>query len=224
MLVFGLTFVSKVLVRNIFLVTVPISYVRATWYLKILWFTYESTEETRIRWIQTQNSAEVLFTKIKEVVNSGVYRAEEALHRLLSLLTGGWEDSKGKSNEDAGYGDAKSEWEETKKSGDAFETSAEWAEDIVDKAKEKLGEKVKVGGEKMKVELWKKDSALIISRCVSYVPLKALSSICTSTSIGIITQASQLLAISSSTNSLFPSSHRIPVSLPVSSSLRVPVQ
>ena len=84
------------------------------------------TEETRIRWIQTQNSAEALFTKIKEVVNSGVYRAEEALHRLVSLLTGGWE---GKSNEDA-----KSEWEETK---DTFETSAERVEDTVDKARKR---------------------------------------------------------------------------------------
>lgn len=63
---------------------------------------------------------------------------------------GGWEDGKGKSNEDAAYGDAKTDWEETR---DAFETSAEWAEDIVDKAREKLGEKVKVGEERMKSEL-----------------------------------------------------------------------
>ena len=113
-------------------------------------FIYQSlTEETRIRWVQTQNSAEALFTKIKEVVNSGAYRAEEALHRLFSLLIG-----KGKScasYEDGVYGDAKSKWEETKKSGaDAFETSAEWADDIVDKGREKLGEKVK---EKMTGEL-----------------------------------------------------------------------
>lgn len=95
-------------------------------------------EETRIRWVQTQNNAEALLSKIKEVVNSGVYKTEEALHRLLSLLIGGW----GKSNasyEDAD-GDAKSVWE---KSGDAFETSAEWAEDIVDKEKEKVKEKMK---------------------------------------------------------------------------------
>ena len=31
-----------------------------------------------------------------------------------------------------------------------FETSAEWAEDIVDKATERLGEKVKAGEEKVK--------------------------------------------------------------------------
>lgn len=108
------------------------------------------TEETRIRWIQTQNSAEVLFTKIKEVVNSGVYRAEEALHRLLNLLMGGWEDGKDK---DPAHEDAKSECEETKKSEDAFETATKWADDVVDKGREKLSEKVKVGEKKMKGEL-----------------------------------------------------------------------
>ena len=36
--------------------------------------------------------------------------------------------------------------------GDAFETSAEWAEDIVDKAREKVGEKVKVEEVKVKGE------------------------------------------------------------------------
>ena len=119
---------------------------------KKLQFTNKlSTEETRIRWIQTQNNAEALFGKIKEVVNSGVYKAEEALHRLMSLLLGGWENGKGK---DAAYGDAKHEWKETKKSGeDAFERSSEWADDVVDNAREKLDEKVKVGGEKMKGEL-----------------------------------------------------------------------
>ena len=91
------------------------------------------TEETRIRWIQTQNSAEALFSKIKGVVNSGVYRAEEALNRLSSLVSGGCKGS-------VCVDDVKSGWEETK---DAFQTSAESAEDVVGKAKEKLDEKVK---------------------------------------------------------------------------------
>ena len=155
MLVSGLTFVSKVLVRNIFLVTVPISCVRSLLGISKLYdlLTLQvPTEETRIRCIQTQNSAEALFTKIKEVVNSGIYRAEEALYRLLSLLIGGWEDGKGKSNEGAAYEEAKPEWEETKMSEDASETSAEWVEDIVDKPREKVGEKVKVGEVKVKGE------------------------------------------------------------------------
>jgi cell division septum initiation protein DivIVA len=101
--------------------------------------------ETRIRWIQTQNSAEAVFSKIKEVVNSGVYKAEESLHRLYSLLVGGWEGSK---NKGAACGDAvKAEWEETKNA------SEESAEDLLDKAREKIDEKVKVGEEKMKNEL-----------------------------------------------------------------------
>jgi hypothetical protein len=113
-----------------------------------IWFYLRVvTDETRIRWVQTQNSAEVLFSKIKEVVNSGVYRGEEALHRLWGLV-GGWEDGKGKG---AACGDAvKSELEETKNS---FEMSAESAEDLVDKAREKFDEKVKVGEEKKKSEL-----------------------------------------------------------------------
>ena len=150
MLVFVRTFVSKGLVKNIFLVTVPVSCVRSLPGISnfIGFYSPVFTEETRIRWIQTQNSAEAVFSKIKEVVNSGVYKAEEALHRLYSLLVGGWEDGKHKG---AAYGDAaKSEWEETK---DAFETSAESAEDMFDRAREKLGEKVKVGGEKIKSEL-----------------------------------------------------------------------
>jgi len=55
-------------------------------------------------------------------------------------------DGKGK---DAAYGDAKSEWEETK----IRETSAESAEDLVDEAREKLDERFKVGEERMKSEL-----------------------------------------------------------------------
>jgi hypothetical protein len=109
-------------------------------------------QETRIRWVQTQNGAEVLFSKIKEVVNSGVYKADDVLHRLWSLLMGGWEDGKGKAK--TGYENVKdagkSDWEETKKrSADAYE---EWAEDPIDKGREKLGEKVQVG-ERMGGEL-----------------------------------------------------------------------
>lgn len=117
-------------------------------------------EETRIRWVQAQTNAEVLFTKIKELVNSGVYKAEDALHRLLSLLIGGWEDSKDKASagyenvKDAAYENAKSGWEETKrKSGDAYDASSEWAEDTVNKGRENVGEKVKAAGDKIKGEL-----------------------------------------------------------------------
>ena len=77
----------------------------------------------------------------------------------MSLLIGGWEDGKDKAKKeyenikdtgDASYGDVKSEWDETKKrGGDAYE----WSEDTLDKARDKVGEKLQVGGEKMKGEL-----------------------------------------------------------------------
>ena len=52
--------------------------------------------------------------------------------------------------------------------GDAFETSAEWTEDIVDKAREKVGEKVKAGEEKVKGERWALKKT-ILRWCVLYV-------------------------------------------------------
>jgi hypothetical protein len=86
-----------------------------------------------------------MFSKIKEVVNSGVYKAEEALHRLYSLLVGGWEDGKDKA---AACGDAaKSEWKEKKNA------SEESVEEMLDEAREKLNEKIKVGEEKRRSEL-----------------------------------------------------------------------
>lgn len=147
--------------KNIFLVTVLVSCVRSLPPQTIKKLK-SIIEETRIRWVQTQNSAEALLSKIKEIANSGVYRVEDALHRVLSLVSGRWEEGKEKANagyesikhaEDAAYENGKSEWEETKrKSGDAYDTSAGWAEDIVDKEREKIGEKVKVGGQKIKGE------------------------------------------------------------------------
>ena len=166
MLVSALTFVNKVSVKTIFLATVPTSCVcllHCTSIYIYIYLIFFFTEETRIRWVQTQNTAEVLFAKIKELVNSGVYRTEDALHRLLSILSEGWEDSKGKVNAgyenikhagDAAYRNVKMEWEETMgKTEDAYDKSGEWVEDVIDKEKEKVGEKVKVMGEKIKGEL-----------------------------------------------------------------------
>ena len=52
------------------------------------------TEETRIRWIQTQNKAEAAYNKIKEIMNEGVYKAEERLSRVWSVFTGSWDEAK----------------------------------------------------------------------------------------------------------------------------------
>ena len=87
--------------------------------------------------IQTQNGAEALFSKTKEFANSGVYRAEEPLHRVLSLVG---EDGKQAAHVDATKSDCET--------GDVFRTSAEFSM-AEDNAREKLDERVKVGEEKM---------------------------------------------------------------------------
>jgi len=87
-------------------------------------------EETRIRYVQTTSKADSLFTKIKEVVNSGVYRAEEVLLRVMHLLSGGWEESKEKV-EDVGD-KTKRTWEDgTRK------VKRDW-EDVEKKAKRSM--------------------------------------------------------------------------------------
>ncbi|KAF9451357.1 hypothetical protein P691DRAFT_699577, partial [Macrolepiota fuliginosa MF-IS2] len=44
-------------------------------------------QETRIRWIQVQNRAEAAFNKVREIVNEGVGKAEDALHRIVSVVS-----------------------------------------------------------------------------------------------------------------------------------------
>jgi hypothetical protein len=44
------------------------------------------TEETRVRWVQAQGRAEAIVDKIREIVNEGVGRTEEALHNILNIL------------------------------------------------------------------------------------------------------------------------------------------
>ena len=116
-------------------------------------------KKARICLIQTQNGAEALFSKI---ANSGVYRAEEPCHRVLILLVG--EDGKQAAHVDT----AKSDCEET---GNVFRTSAEFsmAEDIIDKAREKLDKRVKVGEEKMLRKIKKfKNMCFNFQMCLIY--------------------------------------------------------
>jgi hypothetical protein len=44
------------------------------------------TEETRVRWVQAQGRAEAVVGKIRDMVNEGVGRTEEALHIILNVL------------------------------------------------------------------------------------------------------------------------------------------
>ncbi|CAA7262116.1 unnamed protein product [Cyclocybe aegerita] len=109
-------------------------------------------QEVRIRYVRTQTTAEAIFTKIKDLVNSGIYKAEDALHHLMAILNTGWEDTKEKSYD--GYEEAKHRgdrgWEDAKRQAGNAEG---WAAEKVNGAREKVGEKVKVGGQKIKGEL-----------------------------------------------------------------------
>lgn len=51
-------------------------------------------QETRIRYVQTTNSAQAFLNKIRDLVNSGVELTEEKIHQTLGLLTGTYEDVK----------------------------------------------------------------------------------------------------------------------------------
>ncbi|KAF8999783.1 hypothetical protein BDQ17DRAFT_733076 [Cyathus striatus] len=108
-------------------------------------------QEVRIRWIQTQTRAEAIFTKIKDIVNGGVLTIEDALHRVLVLLSGGWEETKEKTYEglragEAGYEEAK------RRSEKAYYDTKHGAEGTYEEAKKK-GEK---GYEYGKAKGWRK--------------------------------------------------------------------
>ncbi|KAF8347380.1 hypothetical protein F5887DRAFT_1072378 [Amanita rubescens] len=55
-------------------------------------------QETRIQWIQVQHHAEATLNKIRDIVNEGVYKAEEGLGRIWSILAG----TRDKAKEHAG--------------------------------------------------------------------------------------------------------------------------
>jgi hypothetical protein len=97
----------------------------------------KNIEETRIRWVQTSNRAEQLFTKIRDLINSSVSSAEDTLRQILELLTGSVDYSKDYANEKYAHG--KSSAGEWKSFGDEKAASA--------------GDRVKKSGEKMKSEL-----------------------------------------------------------------------
>jgi len=157
------TCAKGVLAMRMCLLLVPDSFVCPLHPVDYQVLTHISAEETRIRWVQTQTRADNLFLKIKELVNSGIYAAEDVLHHLMALLSGGWEETKEKSGEAYGAGKAKTSevYEEGKaKAGEAQGWAGKkkgeaegWAEEKVDNARKATGEKVKVGGQKIKGEL-----------------------------------------------------------------------
>ncbi|KAG5653146.1 hypothetical protein H0H81_002138 [Sphagnurus paluster] len=138
-------------------------------------------QETRIRWVQTQTNAEVLWAKVKEIVGGVEGGVEDQLAKVWSLLKGSekyagekFEEGKGVAGDKYNEGKAKADEKIArgqKYAGEAFDDSKEEAgrrytdaEKLYEKEKERaydkaqessenIGEKVKVGGQKLKGEL-----------------------------------------------------------------------
>lgn len=96
------------------------------------------TEETRIRWVESHQHAETIFQKIKELVNSGLYKAEDVISHIMSLLKGDLDSV-------------------THHAGSAYDATKHKAEEGVNKVKERAGsaegwtgEKVEAAGDKVK--------------------------------------------------------------------------
>ena len=129
------------------------------------------SEETRIRWIQVQNHAEAALSKIRDVVNEGVYKTEEGLGRIWSILTGTWNETKEHAAEKAheGYSaykmateSVKHKYEHAKESlydeaanhiHHEKESVVSKAEEGASQARQTAGETMKRAGEKLQGEL-----------------------------------------------------------------------
>ena len=119
-------------------------------------------EEIRIRWVQTQNYRDSVVDKMKQI-----YFSDNMIGDILSVVGVDWKKKKVQVEEQydatkgAGekqYEHAKAQggkqWEEAKRRGsEGSEKAGQWVEDKKGSVKEKVGEKVKVEGEKIKGEL-----------------------------------------------------------------------
>ncbi|KAF9478563.1 hypothetical protein BDN70DRAFT_879790 [Pholiota conissans] len=107
-------------------------------------------QETRIRWVQAHGRAENIFAKIKELVNSGIYKADEVLTKIMNLLKGDLDDGLTSLKSTEAYDAATHKAEQAKagvKDGKAN------AEDWVGEKVESAGDKVKTAGRKLQGEL-----------------------------------------------------------------------
>lgn len=98
--------------------------------------------------MQSQQRAETLFEKIKELVNSGLYKAEDVISRIVSLLKGDFDSATHHANSayDATKRKAEAGWSEAKGRTGSAES---WTGEKV----EAVGDKVKASGQKLKGEL-----------------------------------------------------------------------
>jgi hypothetical protein len=119
-------------------------------------------EETRIRWVQNKNYSDSLLTKVK-----GIYNSDDVIGHLLNLFGINWEKKKADAGEQCECSKREGEkqcehvtdqggkqWEEAKRRGsEGAEKAGQWAQDTKGDVKEKVGEKVKGEGQKIKGEL-----------------------------------------------------------------------
>ncbi|KAG1852556.1 hypothetical protein C8R48DRAFT_676074 [Suillus tomentosus] len=118
-------------------------------------------QETRIRWVQTSNRAETIFTKLNEIINSGVGAVEDRLARILELLSGHLHYASEKTSDARAYAEDKkdSAWHWCSQKGDdAKGKGGDYAECANRKVQEQgfdekvkgAAESIKWGGEKTK--------------------------------------------------------------------------
>lgn len=79
-------------------------------------------QEVRIRYVQSQTKAEAAFLKIREIVNEGVGKAEDALHRIMSVVSNnlyhGYETVSGRAEQASATGKQQTESAKTKLKGE----------------------------------------------------------------------------------------------------------
>lgn len=120
-------------------------------------------QETRIRWVQTTNTAESIYLRIKEIINSGVGAVEERLNQIFSLLTGVKEDTKAESEKEFKEAQARLEKEfaaRKREAEKAYREAKTNAEKVYNEAKTEAGKnyndakrQTKGSSEKLKAEL-----------------------------------------------------------------------
>lgn len=93
MLVFGHISEAKAYLKQLCRLPDPVFFVCILLYSTSLPSEF-SIEEVRIRFVQSKNSAQTLFNKIRDTVNSGVEAAEETIGKVLEILSGTSDDAK----------------------------------------------------------------------------------------------------------------------------------
>lgn len=83
-------------------------------------------DETRLRWVEARTTADSIYAKIKEIVNSGIYKAEDVLYQIMALLGAGWEETK----HDAKYATNEAKLRAQRSAHHASDYASDKAEDL----------------------------------------------------------------------------------------------